>query len=591
MKRRSTAATATAHAEVKEENERDDDVDTDTITDLEKIRQENIRRNEEFLANVGLFHMKDSISREAGANAKAAAAKRKLVRVERKVKEEPVVVRRSSRVTMDKLKQEIADLTRSGDSTSEVAMKEAQDKLEALESRANAYSNVSAEDAGGSYSESNTRIEEDTFPMIPLWNAKSVLSDDTAEDVSNKWNREVFALLATDVSAKSPAKKSKRAGAVASASDNTSANSKMAVDYDDLDAHMASLKKLSVAENDVAKLTEARITATAFIPVNDKIVCCAGDKIGVVGIWNVSADPADSLSGGVYKFRPHISNITKLHSPVADGGTKLFTSSYDGTIRRMDLEKESFELAFLDESDIGFSDVDFSDKFADLALVGRFDGCAGLVDFRTSNNKRDYAWLTSLHETKINSIQRHPTDDNYLITASGGTAGVISIWDWRKVSVPAARAGSSNVRAVNELSYHSKSINAASVSPDGQYLVSVSQDNTVKVATNFLSPQPSSVQSASISHNNFTGRWLSTFRPTFDPKLAHTFVLGSMTQPRCMEIYTPTSASNAKGVVRLELSTVLRAEYLASVCSRNAFHPTLDIVAGGNSSGRVHIFR
>ena len=32
-------------------------------------------------------------------------------------------------------------------------------------------------------------------------------------------------------------------------------------------------------------------------------------------------------------------------------------------------------------------------------------------------------------------------------------------------------------------------------------------------------------------------------------------------------------------------------EYLASVCSLNAFHPTRNVLVGGNSSGRVHVFK
>lgn len=32
-------------------------------------------------------------------------------------------------------------------------------------------------------------------------------------------------------------------------------------------------------------------------------------------------------------------------------------------------------------------------------------------------------------------------------------------------------------------------------------------------------------------------------------------------------------------------------EFLSSVCSINAFHPTLPVFAGGNSSGRLHVFQ
>ena len=40
-----------------------------------------------------------------------------------------------------------------------------------------------------------------------------------------------------------------------------------------------------------------------------------------------------------------------------------------------------------------------------------------------------------------------------------------------------------------------------------------------------------------------------------------------------------------------ELVHAFRGEHLQSVCSLNVFHPTRNLVAGGNSSGRVHIFK
>lgn len=39
-----------------------------------------------------------------------------------------------------------------------------------------------------------------------------------------------------------------------------------------------------------------------------------------------------------------------------------------------------------------------------------------------------------------------------------------------------------------------------------------------------------------IKHNNHTGRWLSKFWPTWDPKEPSAFVIGSMEQPRRVEV-------------------------------------------------------
>lgn len=89
-------------------------------------------------------------------------------------------------------------------------------------------------------------------------------------------------------------------------------------------------------------------------------------------------------------------------------------------------------------------------------------------------------------------------------------------------------------------------------------------------------------------------RWLSTFRPTFDPKHPAAFVLGSMDRPRRVEVFAPSDASAGtfdSNPFSLSLVAALQSDVLSSVCSRNCFHPVLDIIVGGNSSGRVHVLR
>ena len=93
----------------------------------------------------------------------------------------------------------------------------------------------------------------------------------------------------------------------------------------------------------------------------------------------------------------------------------------------------------------------------------------------------------------------------------------------------------------------------------------------------------------------FVYRWLSTFRPTFDPKHPASFVLGSMDRPRRVEVFSPSDALTSTKVdsnpFSLSLIANIQNDVLNSVCSRNCFHPTLDIIVGGNSSGRVHVIR
>jgi WD repeat-containing protein 76 len=86
-----------------------------------------------------------------------------------------------------------------------------------------------------------------------------------------------------------------------------------------------------------------------------------------------------------------------------------------------------------------------------------------------------------------------------------------------------------------------------------------------------------------IPHDNKTGRWLTTFQAIYHPNMEHLFAVGSMTKPRRLDLFDDRGTS-VHGV---------SGEALTAVVSRLAFHPRTDriIVAGGNSSGRVTIFR
>jgi len=85
----------------------------------------------------------------------------------------------------------------------------------------------------------------------------------------------------------------------------------------------------------------------------------------------------------------------------------------------------------------------------------------------------------------------------------------------------------------------------------------------------------------SITHNNQTGRWLTTLKAEWHPTRDDIFFVGSMAQPRQIDVYSDQGDHFVMGD---------GGEYLASVCSIVKCHPTQDIVVGGNSSGRVHVF-
>jgi hypothetical protein len=87
---------------------------------------------------------------------------------------------------------------------------------------------------------------------------------------------------------------------------------------------------------------------------------------------------------------------------------------------------------------------------------------------------------------------------------------------------------------------HDDLINSVTISPDGEYLVSVSQDDTLKTwrCNEVLTQSNTTPQSREYFVNNYDNRkWLSSIRPVFDPKHPHAFAVGSMESDRCFNFF------------------------------------------------------
>jgi hypothetical protein len=68
----------------------------------------------------------------------------------------------------------------------------------------------------------------------------------------------------------------------------------------------------------------------------------------------------------------------------------------------------------------------------------------------------------------------------------------------------------------------------------------------------------------------------------FDPAGDDAFVIGSMEQPRGVDLF---SARGGSKIARLS------SPAFACVCSLYAWHPSRRMFAGGNSSGKVYLWR
>lgn len=88
---------------------------------------------------------------------------------------------------------------------------------------------------------------------------------------------------------------------------------------------------------------------------------------------------------------------------------------------------------------------------------------------------------------------------------------------------------------------HDDRINTVSISPDGEYMVSVAQDDTLNtwqceevLNKSNLTPH----RRVYFANNNDNRKWLSSLRPVFDPKQPHTFAIGSMEVSRGFNMFT-----------------------------------------------------
>ena len=111
---------------------------------------------------------------------------------------------------------------------------------------------------------------------------------------------------------------------------------------DEIPTAVAYLEKVT-ADNHVAKVTPDRIYAVACHPSPDSLIVGAGDKLGHVGLWNVD-ESSDIAKGGVYLFRVHGRPISCLEWIASGKG--ILSASYDGSVRWLDVEAQTFSQIF-----------------------------------------------------------------------------------------------------------------------------------------------------------------------------------------------------------------------------------------------------
>jgi hypothetical protein len=190
-----------------------------------------------------------------------------------------------------------------------------------------------------------------------------------------------------------------------------------------LDTDLTSkVENLSIDKEEwVAKVTPDRIYSVGAHPSEDKLIACAGDKLGYIGLWDVDA-PTDDNRNGVHLFRVHSGPVCGMQWATPDS---MISASYDGTIRRLNVETGTFEEIFASYDDsntyhaeeLGFG-LDEGRRFwhQHVSLDHRFAGpnpCLFLatsvgkalhLDLRVADRQR-ITFNEQLSEKKINTLR------------------------------------------------------------------------------------------------------------------------------------------------------------------------------------------
>lgn len=326
--------------------------------------------------------------------------------------------------------------------------------------------------------------------------------------------------------------------------------------------YKANLSGMVISEATVCKVTKGAITSVALHPSEVRTLVAAGAKSGQIGLWDLTLQCKDET----YVFHPHSQPVSCLYfSPT--NPAHLLSLSYDGTLRCGDFSTAVFEEVYRNEGSSP-SSFDFLAEDASTLLVGHWDGHLSLVDRRTPGTSYEKFFNSSMG--KIRTVHVHPVSRQYFVTAG---LRDVHIYDARCLS-------SRRSQPLISLTEHTKSIASAYFSPvTGNRMVTTCADCKLRV---FDSRSVSSQIPllTTIRHNTVTGRWLTRFQAVWDPKQEDCFIVGSMAHPRRVEVFHETGKSVYSFL----------GECLVSVCSLNVMHPTRYVLAGGNSSGRLHVF-
>lgn len=334
------------------------------------------------------------------------------------------------------------------------------------------------------------------------------------------------------------------------------------------------IKSVSLAAQDVAKVNKAGTVHLSFMPGTSDVIA-AGDKKGGVGIWRVNAEEREGSCDGVHVFAPHAQYVSGLVWGERSGN-QLVTASYDGSVRRLDVEKGVFSLVHSDE-DVEYSALNMYDS---VLYLGTNNGYLDAVDLRIPPGANRVLHSLHVSDKKINTVD---VDARGIVhhLACSGTDCTVKVFDTRKVLKTTAKPSASKLTAPLLVGHHPRACQGAYFAPDGSgRIVSTSFDNTVRVWDSRKGKGGEMEDAVVIKHDNQTGRWVFPFRAVWSAD-SSSVIVGNM--KRYLDVFDATN-----GKLTCQGS---EPELMTAIPSRNCCSDDGHRIAAATASGRVHVYR
>lgn len=356
------------------------------------------------------------------------------------------------------------------------------------------------------------------------------------------------------------------------------------------------------------KITHNRVTLMCFHPAVDDRMVIAGDTTGCMGIWAVDSgleEPAVSI------LKPHGKLVLRILC-LPKEPLLLLTASYDGLVRRFDLNKQtSLEVAYVSDpwddlgEPLGVSDINFCGSDPKVVFLTTLEGNFYRFDPREPF-KLKKSQLLRCHDKKIGSFAVNPNGDYQIATASLDRS--LRVWDLRTTSAcqwseyedqtaPHLTGGFTLRLLVSCVDWNTNNRLVCNGYDDKIQLFDLDAQPGAGPCAEWKkqftlakgNPKPKEYDELplealkplnTIRHNCQTGRWVSILKLKWQQSPedgVQKFVIANMN--RGLDIY------NEDGTILAHLN-----EDVGAVPAVAALHPTKNWCVGGSANGKVYFF-